>query len=144
MLNKLTTCPQCKRICLTSEMNEVARGGGHEFLCNSCIGLTDAAVPKDPINPSHYRRHPSGVECIRITQHENYCIGNAIKYLWRHREKGKPIEDLKKAVWYIQQEIVKLEKASSKKEPTLREAEDQIKKYSPQDIGPGSIGIQKF
>ena len=68
------------------------------------------SVCKDPINPSHYREHPSGVECITITQHENFCIGNAIKYLWRRRKKdvNKEVEDLRKAVWYIQQEIVRL------------------------------------
>lgn len=101
-------------------------------------------VPADPINPSHYREHPSGIECIYVTQHENFCIGNAIKYLWRHKEKGKPVEDLKKAIWYIQTEISRLEAMSIKKAPTLREAEDMHNKYNPQDSGPGQIGIDKF
>ncbi|MFD0384476.1 DUF3310 domain-containing protein [Streptomyces stramineus] len=34
-------------------------------------------------HPAHYTSHPSGVECIEITQHFNFPIGNAIKYLWR-------------------------------------------------------------
>lgn len=60
----------------------------------------------DPVNhPSHYTSHPSGVECIQITEHMSFCIGNAIKYLWRADEKGAPIEDLQKAIWYIQREI---------------------------------------
>ena len=42
--------------------------------------LLNKPTHADPINPSHYRDHPSGVECITITQHENFCIGNAIKY----------------------------------------------------------------
>lgn len=64
-------------------------------------------------HPQHYTSHPSGVECITITQHYNFCIGNAIKYLWRaglKQEEGIPqhtkeIEDLRKAIWYIERQI---------------------------------------
>ena len=35
------------------------------------------------INPNHYKSHPSGIECIQITEHFNFCLGNAIKYIWR-------------------------------------------------------------
>ena len=66
-------------------------------------------VAEDPINPSHYRRHPSGVECIEITRHLNFNVGNAIKYLWRYQDKGDPVENLKKAQWYIDDEIRRLE-----------------------------------
>jgi hypothetical protein len=59
----------------------------------------------DNINPHHYRQHPSGVECIEVTQHCNFCIGNAIKYLWRAGLKGDAVEDLRKAAWYIDREI---------------------------------------
>jgi len=60
----------------------------------------------DPVNhPSHYTSHPSGVECIDITEHFNFNLGNAIKYVWRAGLKGKTIEDLEKAIWYIQREI---------------------------------------
>jgi hypothetical protein len=60
----------------------------------------------DPVTkPKHYTIHPSGVECIEVTQHMNFCIGNAIKYLWRCDDKNAPIQDLHKAVWYIQKEI---------------------------------------
>lgn len=58
-------------------------------------------------HPAHYTQHPSGVECIVVTEHYNFCIGNAIKYLWRAGLKGDPIEDLKKAKWYIDREIQK-------------------------------------
>jgi len=64
----------------------------------------------DPINPAHYTAHPSGVECIQITEHMNFCRGNAVKYIWRAGEKGDEIEDLKKARWYIDREIARLEK----------------------------------
>jgi hypothetical protein len=64
----------------------------------------------DPVNhPKHYNSHPSGVECITIVEHMGFCIGNAIKYLWRADKKGPPIEDLKKARWYIDREIQRRE-----------------------------------
>lgn len=58
-------------------------------------------------HPKHYTSHPSGVECIQITEHCNFCIGNAIKYLWRVDDKGDPIENLRKARWYIDREIAR-------------------------------------
>lgn len=70
-------------------------------------GPADAG--EDAINPSHYRKHPSGIECIEITRHLNFNVGNAIKYLWRHMDKGDPIENLKKAQWYIDDEIRRLQ-----------------------------------
>lgn len=71
-------------------------------------------MKKDNINhPSPYTSHPSGIECIDIAEHHDFCIGNAIKYLWRAglksedgiSKKEKQIEDLKKAIWYIKREI---------------------------------------
>jgi len=60
----------------------------------------------DAVNhPKHYKLHPSGVECIDVTEHMNFCLGNAVKYIWRADEKGKAVEDLKKARWYIDREI---------------------------------------
>ncbi len=63
----------------------------------------------DPINPSHYKATVPGVECIDVTKHFDFLAGNALKYIWRHEHKGKPIEDLKKAIWYIQKKIDLLE-----------------------------------
>ena len=60
----------------------------------------------DPVNhPKHYTAHPSGVECIQIAEHFNFCLGNAIKYIWRAGEKGDALEDLRKARWYLDREI---------------------------------------
>ena len=60
----------------------------------------------DPVNnPRHYTGHPSGIECIDVTEHLNFCVGNAIKYLWRADLKNDAIEDLRKARWYIDREI---------------------------------------
>ncbi len=55
--------------------------------------------------PAHYTSHPSGIECIEITQHMSFLIGNAIKYLWRADHKGAPEQDLEKAIWYITREL---------------------------------------
>jgi hypothetical protein len=64
-------------------------------------------------HPTHYTSHPSGVECIQITEHFNFCIGNAIKYLWRAGLKGEAIEDLKKARWYVDRELARLGEGES-------------------------------
>ena len=57
--------------------------------------------------PKHYTSHPSGVECIQIAEHHDFLIGNAIKYLWRAGIKSTDteIQDLKKAIWYIERKI---------------------------------------
>ena len=68
-------------------------------------------------NPPHYNNSPAKcdcgrrIECIDITRHYPFNIGNAIKYLWRAELKGNALEDLKKAAWYIQDEISKIEKS---------------------------------
>lgn len=67
-------------------------------------------MKNDVVNhPKHYTKHPSGVECIVVTEHMNFCIGNAVKYLWRADLKNG-LEDLKKARWYIDREIQRREK----------------------------------
>ena len=80
----------------------------------------------DQVNhPKHYTSDPSGIECIDVTRHRNFNIGNAIKYLWRaglkfgmeitpkktaiiKNGKDNEIEDLNKAVWYLVDEIHRL------------------------------------
>ncbi len=66
----------------------------------------------DNVNaPKHYLSHPAGVECIEITEHYDFCVGNAIKYLWRAGIKSEnPLEDLRKAAWYVERKIKLLEK----------------------------------
>lgn len=57
-------------------------------------------------HPKHYTDHPSGVECIQITEHMSFNLGNAMKYIWRADLKhDTPIQDLEKAIWYINREI---------------------------------------
>ena len=60
----------------------------------------------DPIHhPRHYTAHKSGVECIQLTECLGFNVGNAVKYVWRADEKGRPIEDLRKALWYLEREL---------------------------------------
>jgi hypothetical protein len=60
----------------------------------------------DTVNhPQHYTKHPSGIECIQVAEHFPFCLGNAMKYIWRADHKADAIEDLKKAIWYIEREI---------------------------------------
>lgn len=69
----------------------------------------------DMVNsPPHYNQ--DSIECIDAIRaalgdegFQAYCQGNALKYLWRHKYKGKPIEDLKKAQWYIDKIIKVIE-----------------------------------
>lgn len=74
---------------------------------------------KDNVNhPKHYNSHPSGIECIEIARHHDFNIGNAIKYLWRAGLKGgedKLIEDLEKAIFYINDEIQLIKKQREQK-----------------------------
>jgi hypothetical protein len=70
-------------------------------------------------HPPHYKSHPSGVECITITEHFNFCRGNAIKYIWRAGEKDCEIKDLKKAAWYIEREIKRIEEVMEKTQTQL-------------------------
>ena len=65
----------------------------------------------DEINPKHYKSHPSGVECITITQSMGFLLGNVLKYVWRadlkHDDNG--LQDLRKAAWYLDREIKRRE-----------------------------------
>ena len=60
----------------------------------------------DPVNfPAHYNKGGIGcIDAIKSCQGDGfkyYCQGSAIKYIWRHEHKGKPIEDLDKAIWFL-------------------------------------------
>lgn len=86
---------------------------GYDSCFGECGGeeccKDDGDCEHDPINhPSHYTSHPSGIECIQITEHMDFLTGNAMKYIWRAGLKTEDrTEDLKKAAWYIQRAIEK-------------------------------------
>lgn len=62
-------------------------------------------MPDTVNNPPHYNQHPAGIECIDVVEHFGFNVGNAIKYLWRADHKGAPLDDLRKAAWYVNREI---------------------------------------
>lgn len=103
---------------------------------NKAKETSPAAAPQKKVDsrvehPSYYNAHPSGVECIDIVRHYNFNVGNVIKYLWRHglkREEGmsdkaKALEDLRKARFYLDDEIKRLEREA------IREDRDFCRKY---------------
>ena len=72
------------------------------------LGQTPQPQTGDPVNhPNHYTSHPSGIEAIDVTEHFNFNLGNCIKYVWRADLKGKPVEDLEKARFYLDREIAR-------------------------------------
>ena len=60
---------------------------------------------EDAINPSHYKSHPSGVQCIDISKHLSGCLAQAFQYVWRCGQKDDPIQELDKAIWFIKAEM---------------------------------------
>jgi len=62
-------------------------------------------------HPKHYNQHPSGVECIDIIRWYTFNVGVAMKHLWRSGKKPgeTAIEDIKKAIWYLENEVGRLE-----------------------------------
>lgn len=80
--------------------------------------VADETLPRYKVNnknevehPKHYTEHASGVECIQITEHMNFNLGNATKYIWRSGLKSNDkIKDLEKAKWYVNREIERVKK----------------------------------
>jgi len=72
----------------------------------------------DVVNkPKHYTSHPSGIDCIQITEHMSFNLGNALKYIWRCDLKKDAVEDLRKAQWYISREIANRIKINNATDP---------------------------
>lgn len=73
-------------------------------------------VAADAVNhPVHYNNSKAScecgkrIECIEVTRHLNFNLGNVFKYIWRSGSKGAPLQDLKKAAWYLNDEIQRRE-----------------------------------
>lgn len=99
-----------QKICIRRRNKDKDCHFSSENELKSCESEVDDSVMPEEVdmvnNPTHYTSHPSGIECIEVTEHMTFCIGNAIKYLWRCGLKGRSsIEDLEKARWYIDREI---------------------------------------
>lgn len=67
--------------------------------------------------PAHYNQHPSGIEPIQFTKWMNFCLGSAMKYIWRADLKFNAIEDLEKAKQMLEVEIAR------RKEMEVRDGE---------------------
>lgn len=68
-------------------------------------------MSKEQVNhPEHYNSDPSGIECIEKVRQMNFNVGNAVKYLWRNglKDGNSNIQDLKKAIWYLNDEISRI------------------------------------
>lgn len=107
--------------CLRSQYDPDEDGisGGRVDILASTIedGMSQApkGYDKDVEHPAHYAPN-GGVECIDVIkqvlspeQFQGFLIGNVIKYVFRHRAKGKPLQDLKKAEWYLSRAIKETE-----------------------------------
>lgn len=78
------------------------------------INSKDSVRIENPVcHPTHYNSHPSGIECIQVVRHMPANIAAAIKYLWR-TDKKNGVEDLKKSLWYIADQIDLVEGNSDK------------------------------
>ena len=117
-------CAACKKPIRKGTMTKSATG---EWVCFDCAGKDLKAKPESrPVrttdkysvvdHPAHYTSGPvcphcgKTVECITVTEGYNFNRGNAIKYIWRagEKDKGRELEDLEKAQWYITREIERM------------------------------------
>lgn len=63
-------------------------------------------ITSDTVNhPKHYTSDDCGVEAIEVTSLLPACISNAVKYVWRCGKKDEDLQELKKALWYINYSI---------------------------------------
>jgi hypothetical protein len=78
-------------------------------------------IKTDMVNhPPHYK-DASGIECIEVTKHMQFCGGNCFKYLYRAGKKGSTVEDLKKAAWYAERAWIGNEVINDEAYQKLRE-----------------------
>ena len=73
------------------------------------------------ISPSHYQA--DGIQCIDITRHMSFAKGNAVKYLWRagKKDNNSEAQDIKKAMWYLADELNRLGALSYKTTETIKD-----------------------
>jgi len=84
----------------------------------------------DMVNhPPHYNTLPVDIECIDVIEHLNFCRGSAIKYIWRAGEKGDPIQDLEKGIWYLRREIERIKRFEAWTQADLDRAEAKAKEW---------------
>jgi hypothetical protein len=104
------TCTGClwalDRDKAVTSTRRIGEADGVEYRHPECADPWAEVAPADPVNaPSHYRWLPNGIEVIEITETLNFNMGNVVKYVMRADHKGKSLEDLKKARWYLDREL---------------------------------------
>lgn len=86
----------------------------------------------DPVeNPQHYKQGKIEVLTFILDQNLPWCAANVIKYVCRYRWKGRPVEDLKKARFYLDRQIAMLEE----REPQTRPVDRRVSSRRSSDIG---------
>jgi len=86
-------------------MNKIEPTFNNKSDCKMTFDKTEPTFNEDNINPSHYTSHPSGIECIQVAEHFDFCMGSLIKYAWRAGLKDDKLQDLLKCQWYIERAI---------------------------------------
>ena len=99
----------------TEELNQTLNR--RQYVCRDIVDDGDDVVNA----PKHYTT--GKIECIDYILDKNlsYCLGNAVKYVTRCEHKGKKVEDLEKAIWYINEEIRLTKSLLKEKELSLTE-----------------------
>ena len=78
--------------------------------------MAKSRLKNNPVDhPAHYTDHPSGIEAITICEHMSFCLGNVMKYIWRADLKNNAMEDLAKAKWYLDREILRRTKKNNRR-----------------------------
>ncbi len=111
-------CPATKNEC-----NEPCKGS----VCLKYTRDTDTSAspkPLDPIHPTYY--HGTEVDEFIERFRLGFRLGNAVKYIARYREKETPLQDLKKALWYLQREITRMEEIEALENDAIIQAAKQL------------------
>lgn len=91
-------------------LDEYQHSCDSDIECMNCWNEEVKKENEEMVNhPIHYNQ---GIEAIDyIESHKlSFCLGNVVKYITRAKHKGTELQDLKKASWYLQREIDRLEK----------------------------------
>ena len=112
--NQINVCRSLNSDVCPEIPKELSDEGVMAFLKQGIAKINYKPQPDMVNHPPHYNNHPSGVEAITITEHMSFNIGNAVKYLWRVDEKLDTMEDIDKAIWYLNREKLKRTKEKEK------------------------------
>jgi hypothetical protein len=114
-----SVCDTCHRYnCVCTRKSKY--GWEETIIHDKLASTTNEPLPLPPkkvdvVNsPAHYT-WLKGLEVIDITEQLSFNLGNVIKYTLRADHKGKALEDLRKAKWYLEREILRRERPPERK-----------------------------